>query len=194
MSETVKAMNDTVKVLCRNTNEEKDVPVGTPLTELIDYFGVKMPYMIANARVNNKTESLTFRIYRPKIVEFVDLSNSSAMRTYVRSLCFILAKAVDDIMPNAKIYIEHAVSKGYYFQIESESPVGIQELDAVRNRMREIVEADLPFVQVEEETEKVVRLFHKLGMEDKAQLLETSNLLYSRYSKLDGYIDRKSVV
>lgn len=189
MSETVKAMNDTVKVLCRNTNEEKDVPVGTPLTELIDYFGVKMPYMIANARVNNKTESLTFRIYRPKIVEFVDLSNSSAMRTYVRSLCFILAKAVDDIMPNAKIYIEHAVSKGYYFQIESESPVGIQELDAVRNRMREIVEADLPFVQVEEETEKVVKLFHKLGMEDKAQLLETSNLLYSRYSKLDGYID-----
>ena len=182
-------MSDTVKVLCRNTGEEKDVAVGTPLTELISYFGVKMPYLITNARVNNKTESLTFRVYRPKIVEFVDISDSSAMRTYVRSLCFILAKAVDDILPHAEMYIEHAVSRGYYFQIESELPVGKPELDAVRSRMHEIIEKDIPFEQVEEETTKVVKLFRELDMEDRAQLLETSDMLYSRYSKLDGYID-----
>jgi uridine kinase len=107
----------------------------------------------------------------------------------VRSLCFILAKAVDDILPHAKMYIEHAVSRGYYFQIESEVPVGIPELDAVRNRMKEIVEADMPFVQVEEETVKVVKLFKELGMDDKATLLETSDLLYARYSKLGEYVD-----
>ncbi|MCE5205204.1 MAG: nucleoside kinase [Porphyromonadaceae bacterium] len=181
--------NDKVKVKCINTGEEKDVEVGTPLTALIDIFGVKLPYLIANAKINNKTESLAYRVYRPKTIEFVDLSNSSAMRTYVRSLCFILAKAVDDLLPNAEMYIEHAVSKGYYFQIESDVPVGKQELDAIRNRMREIVEADIPFVQVEEETMKVVQLFRERGMEDKARLLETSDMLYARYSKLDEYID-----
>lgn len=181
--------NDKVKVKCINTGEEKDVEVGTPLTALIDIFGVKLPYLIANAKINNKTESLAYRIYRPKTIEYVDLSDSSAMRTYVRSLCFILAKAVDDLLPNAEMYIEHAVSKGYYFQIESDVPVGKQELDAIRNRMREIVEADIPFVQVEEETMKVVQLFRERGMEDKARLLETSDMLYARYSKLDEYID-----
>ncbi len=50
------------------------------------------------------------------------------MRTYVRSLCFILAKAVDDLLPNAEMYIEHAVAKGYYFQIEAGVPVGKPEL------------------------------------------------------------------
>ena len=180
---------DKVKVKCINTGEEKDVEVGIPLTALIDIFGVKSPYLITNAKVNNKTESLAYRLYRPKTIEFVDLSNSSAMRTYVRSLCFILAKAVDDLLPNAEMYIEHAVSKGYYFQIESDVPVGKPELDAIRNRMREIVEADIPFVQVEEETTKVVQLFRERGMEDKARLLETSDMLYARYSKLDEYID-----
>ena len=180
---------DTVKILCVNTGEEKDVAVGTPLTELIATFGVKMPYLIANAKVNHKTESLAYRVYRPKTIEFVDLSNSSAMRTYVRSLCFILAKAVDDLLPNAEMYIEHAVSKGYYFQIDSDVPVGKPELDAIRNRMREIVEADIPFVQVEEETTKVVKLFREKGMEDKARLLETADMLYARYSKLEEYID-----
>ena len=181
--------SDTVKVFCRNTNEEKEVRIGTPLTELIAHFGVKMPYLIANAKVNNKTESLEYRVYRPKTIEFVDLSDSSAMRTYVRSLCFILAKAVDDLLPNAEMYIEHAVSKGYYFQIESDLPVGKPELDAIRKRMHEIVAANIPFVQVEEETGKVVQLFRERGMEDKALLLETSDLLYARYSMLEEYID-----
>lgn len=182
-------MTGTVKVHCLNTDEKKEIPIGTSLVDLIGEFAIKSPYLITNARVNNKTESLTYRVYRPKKVEFVDLTDSSAMRTYVRSLCFILAKSVDDIMPHSKTYIEHAVSRGYYFQIESDLPVGKQELDAVRNRMKEIVDADIPFEQVEEETEKVVNLFRKLGLDDKAQLLETSDLLYARYSRLDGYID-----
>ncbi|MEN6588971.1 MAG: nucleoside kinase [Proteiniphilum sp.] len=182
-------MTDRVKVHCLNTDEHKEVPIGSSLEELIPVFGVHSPYLIANAKVNNRTESLAYRVYLPKTIEYVYLSNSSAMRTYVRSLCFILAKAVDDLLPNAEMYIEHAVSKGYYFQIESDVPVGKPELDAIRNRMREIVEADIPFVQVEEETTKVVRLFRERGMEDKAQLLETSDMLYARYSKLEEYID-----
>ncbi len=182
-------MNDSVKVHCLNTDEYKEVPIGSSLEDLIDFLGVQSPYLIANAKVNNKTESLAYRIYRPKTIEYVDLSNSSAMRTYVRSLCFILAKAVDDLLPNAEMYIEHAVAKGYYFQIDSDVPVGKPELDAIRNRMREIVDADIPFVQVEEETTKVVKLFQERGMEDKARLLETSDMLYSRYSQLEEYID-----
>jgi uridine kinase len=182
-------MTDHVKVHCLNTGEYKEVPIGSSLEELIPLFGVRSPYLIANAKVNNKTESLAYRVYRPKTVEYVDLSNSSAMRTYVRSLCFILAKAVDDLLPNAEMFIEHAVSKGYYFRIESDVPVGEPELDAIKNRMREIVEADIPFEQVEEETPRVVQLFRERGMEDKARLLETSDMLYARYSKLDGYID-----
>jgi len=182
-------MIDHVKVHCLNTGEYKEVPIGSSLEELIPLFGVRSPYLIANAKVNNKTESLAYRVYRPKTIEYVDLSNSSAMRTYVRSLCFILAKAVDDLLPNAEMFIEHAVSKGYYFRIESDVPVGEPELDAIKNRMREIVEADIPFEQVEEETPRVVQLFRERGMEDKARLLETSDMLYARYSKLDGYID-----
>lgn len=182
-------MLDTVKIHCLNTNEQKEVPVGSSLEELIKIFEVDMPYLITNARVNNKTESLCYRVYRPKMIEFVDLSNSSGMRTYVRSLCFILAKAVNDVLPNAEMYIEHAVARGYYFQIDADVKVGETELNAIRKRMWEIVEADMPFDQVEEEKDKVVKLFRERRMEDKALLLETSDFLYARYSLLDDYID-----
>jgi len=182
-------MKDTVQVHCINTNEKKDVPMGSSLEELIEVFGVKMPHLIANAKVNNKTESLAYRIYRPKRIEYVDISNSSAMRTYVRSLCFILAKAVDDLFPDAQIFIEHSVSNGYYFQIDAGQIIGKEQLDNIRNRMHEIVDADIPFESIEDETTNVVKLFRKHRMEDKALLLETSDFLYAYYFKLGNYID-----
>jgi Uridine kinase len=163
--------------------------MGSSLEELIEVFGVKMPHLIANAKVNNKTESLAYRIYRPKRIEYVDIGNSSAMRTYVRSLCFILAKAVDDLFPDAHIFIEHSVSNGYYFQIDAGQIIGKEQLDNIRNRMREIVDADIPFESIEDETTNVVKLFREHRMEDKALLLETSDFLYAYYFKLGNYID-----
>ena len=80
------------------------------------------------------------------------------MNTYVRSLCFILAKAVDDVLPAAKVYIEHAVSKGYYFR----SRPMWRWVKRVRCHPRADARdrgGDLPFEQVEEETTKVVALF-----------------------------------
>ena len=182
-------MTNTVRIHCINNNVHKEVPVGTKLVDLIDFFGIKMPYLIANAKVNNKTESLDYQVFRPRQVEFVDISDSSAMRTYIRSLCFILAKAIDDLLPNARIYIEHSVARGYYFKIQDEKPIEDEDLDKIRARMREIVDANLPFVQVEEERSKVVELFRQRGREDKALLLETSDMIYARYSKLDDYVD-----
>lgn len=183
-------MTDTVKIHCLNTDEHKEVKIGSTLEELIDIFGVKKPYLIANAKVNNKTESLSFKVYRPRRVEFIDISDPSAMRTYVRSLCFLLAKAVDDILPKAQVYFEHAVSKGYYFTIDNGHTVDEDDINKIKERMHELIKADIPFIQIEEQKDEVVKLFHENNMEDKAMLIETSGeLFYARYSKLDNYID-----
>lgn len=183
-------MIDTVKIHCLNTDEHKEVKIGSTLQDLIDIFGVKKPYLIGNARVNNKTESLSYQVFRPVRVEFFDISDQSAMRTYVRSLCFLLAKAVDDIMPKAQVYFEHAISKGYYFKIHNGHSITKEDLVEIKARMQELIKADIPFLQIEEEKDIVVDLFHKNNMEDKALLIETSDdLFYARYSKLDNYID-----
>ncbi len=185
-------MTETVEIHLKNTGEKKQVPIASSLVDIIKIFGFKMPYPIINARVNNRTESLAYKVYRPKLVEFVDLASNSALRTYVRSLCFILTKAVNDVLPKATTLIEHAVSKGYFFHILEDGEtdkVTDSQLDDIRNRMHEIVKANHPFISHEEETEEVVKLFREKGMEDKALLLETSNFMYSRYFELDGYIN-----
>ncbi|MDR1517647.1 MAG: nucleoside kinase [Dysgonamonadaceae bacterium] len=182
-------MVDTVRVHCVDTNEYKDVPMGSSLLELMDVFGVKRSSKIVHAKVNNKPESLAFRVFRPRNIEYVDLSSSSGMRTYVRSLCFVLAKAVNDTYPEATVYFEHAISKGYYFRIKHAEKITPDMLARIEEKMRGIVAADLPFISHEVETADAVLRFREQGMEDKALLLETSDSVYSRYFELDGYID-----
>ena len=178
-----------LQIYCKNLNKSKSFPIGISLLDIYSGFGLNMPYGPVNAKVNNKVESLTFRVYNNKDVEFQDIYTSSGMRTYVRSLCFILCKAVEDLYPNGSIMLEHPVSKGYYCQLKLDRSIGLDDIHRIKQRMKEIIAEDLPFVRYEKHTTEVVELFRQKGMNDKVHLLETSDNLYSYYYTLGDTID-----
>ena len=178
-----------LQIYCKNLNKSKSFPIGISLLDIYSGFGLNMPYGPVNAKVNNKVESLTFRVYNNKDVEFQDIYTSSGMRTYVRSLCFILCKAVEDLYPNGSIMLEHPVSKGYYCQLKLDRSIGLDDIHRIKQRMKEIIAEDLPFVRYEKHTTEVVELFRQKGMNDKVHLLETSDNLYSYYYTLGETID-----
>lgn len=178
-----------VVIRCLNTNEYKKFPAGSSLLDIIKGCDVKTKYPIMAAKVNNKVESLTYRVYGNKTVDFITLDVPSGMRTYVRSLCFVMAKAVDAVLPKTQFNIEHPLSKGYYCKIQGDVVITQDLVDRIKAKMREYIVADIPFIGSERETEKVAALFREEGYEDKATLIETTGQLYSKYYKLDGYID-----
>ena len=178
-----------LQIYCKNLNKSKGFPIGISLLDIYSGFGLNMPYGPVNAKVNNKVESLTFRVYNNKDVEFQDIYTSSGMRTYVRSLCFILCKAVEDLYPNGSIVLEHPISKGYYCRLKLDRSIGLDDIHRIKQRMKEIIAEDLPFVRYEKHTTEVVELFRQKGMNDKVRLLETSENLYSYYYTLGDTID-----
>ena len=179
-----------LQIYCKNLNKSKRFPIGISLLDIYSGFGLDMPFGPVSAKVNNKVESLTFRLYNNKDVEFQNICCSSGMRTYVRSLCFILCKAVEDLYPSGKIMLEHPVSKGYYCRLKLEDrTIGLDDIQRIKQRMKEIIAEDLPFQRFEKHTTEVVELFRQKGMEDKVRLLETSDNLYSYYYTLGDTID-----
>jgi len=182
-------MTEKIKIFCKNNGKYGEFEAGVSLLEIYDAMNVALPYPLAAARVNNKSQALTYQCFSPKDVEFIDISDASGMRSYVRSLCCILSKAVSETAPDAKLYIEHSVANGYYCELSSNQIVTDELADTLRRRMQEIIDSDLPFEIHSERTEEVVRLFRDNGMEDKALLLETGPEVYSRYNILGGHID-----
>jgi uridine kinase len=142
-----------------------------------------------NALVNNKVEGLTYRCWQPKDVEFADYTNPSGLRTYVRSLCHIFSKAVNDVLPSATLNLEHAVSKGYYCTIHNGKRIDQETTGRIKKRMQEIIDADLPFRHQTVRTPDAAVLFRQRGMEDKARLVETAGMAYTSFYELDGYVN-----
>ena len=178
-----------LQIYCKNINKSKKFPIGISLLDIYSAFELDIPYGPVSAKVNNKVESLTFRLYNNKDVEFQNIQCSSGMRTYVRSLCFILCKAVEDLYPSGNIVLEHPISKGYYCQLKLDRTIGLDDVQRIKQRMKEIIAEDLPFERFEKHTTEVVELFRQKGMMDKARLLETSGNLYSSYYTLGNTID-----
>lgn len=91
-----------LQICCKNNNISKNFPIGSSLLDIYNGFNLDIPYGPVSAKVNNKVEGLNYRAYNNKDVEFLNILNPSGMRTYVRSLCFILCKAVEDLYPDGK--------------------------------------------------------------------------------------------
>ena len=182
-------MADTITIFCKNNNLYKEVPIGSTLREIYTLVGEPLDYLPMNAQVNNKTESLNYRCWQPQDIAYVDYTQLSGMRTYVRSLCHILSKAVNDLWPTAILHLEHPVSRGYYCIIHGEQLIDEATIAQLKTRMRELVDADFPFVPHRVQTAEAVRLFKERGLEDKAQLIESAGMVYTSYYELDGYVN-----
>ena len=182
-------MSETITINCKNNNTYKDVPIGSSLLDIYTALGAPLRYRPMNAQVNNKTESLNFRCWQPKDIEFIDYTQLSGLRTYVRSLCHIFSKAVYDIWPTATLNLEHPVSKGYYCVIHNGKNIDLETIERIKKRMWELIDADLPFLHKSVRTVDAAVLFRERGMNDKARLIETAGLPYTSYYELEGYIN-----
>ena len=178
-----------LQIYCKNNNSTREFPEGSSLLDIYNGFNLARPYGPVSAKVNNKVESLDFRVYYNKDIEFLDITSSSGMRTYVRSLFFILVKAVEELYPQGSISLEHPISKGYFCKLHIDRTIGLDDVQRIKQKMQEIIAADIPYTRTESHTEEVVRLFEKRGMMDKARLLDTYGQLYSYYYQLGDTVD-----
>lgn len=178
-----------LQIYCKNNNSTREFPEGSSLLDIYNGFNLAMPYGPVSAKVNNKVESLDFRVYYNKDIEFLDITSSSGMRTYVRSLFFILVKAVEELYPQGSISLEHPISKGYFCKLHIDRTIGLDDVQRIKQKMQEIIAANIPYTRTESHTEEVVRLFEKRGMMDKARLLDTYGQLYSYYYQLGDTVD-----
>ena len=182
-----------LQIRCKNNNVTKSFPEGVSLLDVYQEFAndIKLPYPVVSAKVNNASQGLKFRVFQNRDVEFMDARQGSGHRVYVRSLCFLLYKATQDVFPGSKLFIEHTISRGYYCNFKKKSNESLAEGDVelISNRMQEIVNLDMPFRRTEATNEEAIRVFAERGFSDKVKLLETSGQIYSDYYMLGDTAD-----
>ena len=147
--------------------------MGSTLSEVFTQLNLEMPYGPVSAKVNNQVTGLDFRLYHNKDVEFLDITHPSGHRAYTRTLFFVLCKAVHDLYPKGSVVIDIPVSNGYYCDMTLGHPVTQQDVDALKQRMRQIIEADIPIRRRECTVDEAAKIFEERGTSSKVKLMQT---------------------
>ena len=182
-------MKQVIQIRCKNNKKSQKVEIGSTLFDIFSAFDLKMTHGPVSARVNNKVEGMHYRVYNSKDVEFLDMTSSSGSRAYTRTLFFVLCKAVQDIYPNTDVVIDIPVSNGFYVDIRLGRPVVEEDVNILRRRMQEIIDAKMPIRRYMVPTEDAIALFQEKGDVEKVKLLKTSGSIYTTYYKIGEYVD-----
>ena len=182
-------MKQVIQIRCKNNKKSQKVEIGSTLFDIFSAFDLKMTHGPVSARVNNKVEGMHYRVYNSKDVEFLDMTSSSGSRAYTRTLFFVLCKAVQDIYPATDVVIDIPVSNGFYVDIRLGRPVVDEDVNIIRRRMQEIIDARMPIRRFTVPTEEAVALFQEKGDIEKVKLLKTSGSIYTTYYKIGDYVD-----
>ena len=180
-----------VNVYCVNTRTELSFPEGTTLMDILPSFGIEGRYPVIAAKVNNVTQGLKYRVFNSRKVEFLDYTTYIGRSVYCNSLCFLLCKAARDVFPGCRVVLRRPISKGYFCSVvkADQTVLTYSDLDRITARMREIVDADMPFRRHEVSMERAMEIFGEMGYDDKVKLIQTTGDVYVNYYSLDGTPD-----
>jgi len=172
----------------KNLNKTIDLEYGVSLIELAQKENVILPYPILGALVNNQVRSLEYKIHKPCCVEFFDITSSYGSGVYMRSLYFIMYKAIKDLYPEKKLNILHSISGGKYCEIEN---LQLNEaiLKNIKKRMDEIITANLPFIRREVTNTEAIELFKSQGFDKEKSIVLGTNKMYITVYQLDNMVN-----
>ncbi len=195
-----------ITLFCVNDGKKHKVERGLDLKALSDRICPTIKdkktgqrYDVLAALVDNKLKELSFKPDDLNRVEFIGYSHLDGMRCYLRSLCFVLQNAVRELYPDKILVIDHSLPSGLYCGIIEKTKnddgrnnthfVTDNEIDLIREKMREIVAKDLPFSKVKMFSEDAEKLFLANNQPQKAELQKSLGTFSCSVYYLDGKAD-----
>lgn len=163
-------------------------PTGISLEEIVHKV-INQSNTVVLAVVNNEEKELTYKLYENATVSFIDLSTTLGQKTYQRSLSFLFIKATNDIYPNAKVELCHTINMGQYCEIHNFPDFSKKHLTKIKKRMKELIQADLPFEYELLPIDRARDFFRKTNRPNRIKLFDTTNIDVVPVYSLDGYKD-----
>lgn len=153
-----------------------DVEKGTSLFDIAKKTPADPELQILAAHVNNHLRPLDYAPQEDAAVEFLTYASKMGRKVYRRTANFILYMAVHELYYNTRLVIGHSLADGFYFDFFLDIPVNREVLNSIRDKMREIIETDTPFVHQTLKREEAIKFFRERAMSDKVRLLQNTDL------------------
>ena len=165
---------------------EKKVAVGTPFFDVVKSLG-KLKEAIA-VQVNGQPKDLSAKVEGDAEIGLITFDSPEGKEIYRHSSAHLMAQAVKELFPSAKMTIGPAIEEGFYYDFDFERPFTPEDIEKIEAKMAEIIKRDLRISRMELSKEEAIQLFQKRGESYKVELIEEIEPPVSAYQQGD-FID-----
>lgn len=159
-----------IKVIFPDQSEQTH-PAGVAVAEAIGSWKKEALATAVAATVNGASVDLNFALAGDAKVEPIDIASKKGLSVLRHSISHVMAQAVQDVFPGAKVTIGPSIEDGFYYDFEYAETFTLDDFEKIEKRMKEIVAADYPFVREELPREKAAEWFAGKGEDYKVELI-----------------------
>ncbi len=141
------------------------------------------------ARIDDQVTDLSRTLDGDARVSFLTFEDEEGKKVYWHSSAHIMAQAVKELFPSARLGIGPAIDNGFYYDFDVPESFSPEDLEAIEKRMNEIIQKDLPLTRQEMDLKEARKVFEKMGEKYKLELHdEMENQQVSVYGQ-NGFKD-----
>lgn len=140
--------------------------------------------------VNGQKVDLRTEISSDCNLNILTVKDIEGLQTLRHTASHILAQAVKNLYPNAKLAIGPSIDNGFYYDFECE-PFSREDLDQIENEMKKIIKAGATLKRFELPREEAIELMQQREEPYKVELIEDLPMdeTISFYEQADGFVD-----
>ncbi len=159
---------------------------GISLAEIARDLG-KPDALVAN--VDGEPRDLRAPLDRDARVELVTFDDPQGRSVYWHSSAHLLAQAVKQLFPEAKLAIGPPIDDGFYYDIDIGRPFTPEDLQRIEDKMRELAKRDQPIEREEIPRDEAIRMYEQMGEKYKLELLQGIPDARVSFYRQNGFMD-----
>jgi len=141
------------------------------------------------ARVRNEIHHLQKEAKENSYIQFLDLKTEDGYRIYTKTISLVFIMACKELFPNDTVTIEQFLGNGLYAEFKYEKNMGYSDIIRIKEKMKEIIDEDIPIIRETVSYEDGMALFEKYGHYDKIRLFRTLQRDEIQIYRAGDYVD-----
>ena len=151
-------------------NDELELESGSSAYDLACKIGIQKK--VIAAKVNGILSDLSVKLNDKDTVILITTKDEEGLEILRHSTSHVLAKAILEIDPKAKLAIGPSIENGFYYDIYSEKTFSVDDLPLIEQKMKEIIQQDIPFIRSETTKSDAMEYFKSREQKYKLELIE----------------------
>lgn len=128
--------------------------------------------MAACGEVDGEVKDLRYVVDKDCTLSIHTASDSEGLAAYRHTASHIMAQAIKRLYPEVKLAIGPSIADGFYYDIDSETPITADDLEKIEAEMKKIVKADYPISRFTKPRNEAIAFMKERREPYKVELIE----------------------